>query len=189
MKIGVFFPSVLIYSSGLYGHGQYIFQTTNVMVLSTRIQIFQRKKSAPIPTYFEWDFRALFNLSNWVCQCVVFSAILYCFYVNNSFKILRKNGSIRTTLESLGILMTLSCLPPPQTRCRKCSTSVKCLQQSKTSNLEQIQTRQNAKQNVLPFWRKIESLIIINYVEIISLGEKWKAPGKQCVKFNTWYED
>ena len=42
-----------------------------------------------------WDgsFSTIFNLSNGVRQGAVLSAILYCFYVNNLFKILRRNGS------------------------------------------------------------------------------------------------
>ena len=42
-----------------------------------------------------WDgsYSSIFNLSNGVRQGAVLSAILYCFYVNDLFKILRKNGT------------------------------------------------------------------------------------------------
>ena len=42
-----------------------------------------------------WDgsFSTIFSLANGVRQGAVLSAILYCFYVNNLFKILRQNGS------------------------------------------------------------------------------------------------
>ena len=42
-----------------------------------------------------WDgsFSTIFSLSNRVRQGAVLSAILSCFYVNNLFKILRKNGT------------------------------------------------------------------------------------------------
>ena len=42
-----------------------------------------------------WDggFSTIFSLSNGVRQGAVLSAILYCFYVNDLFKILRRNGS------------------------------------------------------------------------------------------------
>ena len=42
----------------------------------------------------KWDgtFSSLFSLSNGVQQGAVLSAILYCFYVNDLFKILRRNG-------------------------------------------------------------------------------------------------
>ena len=44
---------------------------------------------------FRWDstFSSIFSLCNGVLQGAVLSAILYCFYVNDFFKILRKNGS------------------------------------------------------------------------------------------------
>ena len=43
----------------------------------------------------KWDgtFSSLFSLCNGVRQGAVLSAILYCFYVNDLFKILRRNGS------------------------------------------------------------------------------------------------
>ena len=42
-----------------------------------------------------WDgiFSSIFSLCNGVRQGAVLSAILYCFYVNDLFKILRKNGA------------------------------------------------------------------------------------------------
>ena len=44
---------------------------------------------------FLWDgsFSTIFGLTNGVRQGAILSAILYCFYVNNLFKILRRNGS------------------------------------------------------------------------------------------------
>ena len=42
-----------------------------------------------------WDgcFSTIFSLTNGVRQGAILSAILYCFYVNNLYKILRRNGS------------------------------------------------------------------------------------------------
>ena len=43
----------------------------------------------------KWDgtFSSIFSLCNGVRQGAVLSAILYCFYVNDLYKILRRNGS------------------------------------------------------------------------------------------------
>ena len=43
--------------------------------------------------YWDGCFSTIFSLTNGVRQGAILSAILYCFYVNNLYKILRRNGS------------------------------------------------------------------------------------------------